>query len=164
MPQERSNASVGGEGEPVTRRDFGERLAYGSFWSAIAAAVLGMLKLPKPAALPDVSSRVKLGLPTDFPAGSAKLIDGRNLFVFGDAEGVYAVSAVCTHLGCIVTRQAGGEFLCPCHGSRFDARGRPVAGPAPRALEWLEVRQAPNGVLYADLARGVPDGAKWRRA
>ena len=44
--------------------------------------------------------------------------------------------AVCTHLGCVPA--PGGEFggwLCPCHGSQFDASGRIRKGPAPLNLE-----------------------------
>lgn len=46
------------------------------------------------------------------------------------------VMAVCTHLGCVPA--PGGEFggwLCPCHGSQFDASGRIRKGPAPLNLE-----------------------------
>lgn len=43
---------------------------------------------------------------------------------------------VCTHLGCVP--MDGGNFegwLCPCHGSQFDASGRIRRGPAPTNLE-----------------------------
>tara|TARA_Y100000780_G_scaffold211112_2_gene210297 strand:- start:494202 stop:494717 length:516 start_codon:yes stop_codon:yes gene_type:complete len=44
--------------------------------------------------------------------------------------------AVCTHLGCVP--MGGGNYegwLCPCHGSQFDASGRIRRGPAPTNLE-----------------------------
>jgi menaquinol-cytochrome c reductase iron-sulfur subunit len=148
--------------QTLTRRDFSERLAFGSFWTAVATSVLGMLKLPKPAVMPEVSSRLKLGAPGDFPPGSVRAFTEKNVLLFSDVDGVWAVSTVCTHLGCIVDRTPNGQFECPCHGSRFDGTGRPTAGPAPRGLEWLEVRQAPNGLLYADVSRTVPGGTKWR--
>ncbi|MEO1621737.1 MAG: Rieske 2Fe-2S domain-containing protein [Cyanobacteria bacterium J06632_3] len=48
----------------------------------------------------------------------------------------HAISAVCTHLGCIVGWDADArEFACPCHGSRFDADGAVTRGPAGRSLE-----------------------------
>lgn len=46
------------------------------------------------------------------------------------------VMAVCTHLGCVPA--PGGDFgawICPCHGSQFDASGRIRKGPAPLNLE-----------------------------
>lgn len=145
-----------------TRREFSERVAFGSFWAAMATSALGMLKLLKPAVMPEASSRLKLGSAGDFPPGTVRAYQEMNVVLFSDADGVWAISTVCTHLGCIVSRSSNGGFECPCHGSLFDATGRTRAGPAPRGLEWLEVRQAPNGILYADVTRSVPSGTKWR--
>ncbi len=51
-----------------------------------------------------------------------------------------ALSAVCTHLGCVVAwQEQAGEFLCPCHGGRFSANGQVLAGPPPKPLEQLAV-------------------------
>ena len=44
------------------------------------------------------------------------------------------VVGICTHLGCVPTREGYGWF-CPCHGSRYDNSGRVLKGPAPRNLE-----------------------------
>ncbi|MDC9700981.1 MAG: ubiquinol-cytochrome c reductase iron-sulfur subunit [Alphaproteobacteria bacterium] len=43
---------------------------------------------------------------------------------------------ICTHLGCIPVSGAGelGGWLCPCHGSIYDASGRVLKGPAPENL------------------------------
>ncbi len=45
------------------------------------------------------------------------------------------VVGVCTHLGCVPNRDATGGWLCPCHGSMYDASGRVIRGPAPRNLD-----------------------------
>jgi cytochrome b6-f complex iron-sulfur subunit len=51
-----------------------------------------------------------------------------------------ALSAVCTHLGCVVAWQEQvGEFQCPCHGGRFSAEGQVLGGPPPKPLEPLAV-------------------------
>ncbi|NCJ06487.1 cytochrome b6-f complex iron-sulfur subunit [Synechococcales cyanobacterium C] len=47
----------------------------------------------------------------------------------------YGLSAVCTHLGCVVPWNAGeNKFICPCHGSQYDSTGKVVRGPAPLSL------------------------------
>jgi glycine/D-amino acid oxidase-like deaminating enzyme/nitrite reductase/ring-hydroxylating ferredoxin subunit len=55
---------------------------------------------------------------------------------YRDAEGVlHEVSAVCTHLGCVVQWNAGEKsWDCPCHGSRFGIDGAVLNGPARAAL------------------------------
>ena len=54
------------------------------------------------------------------------------LAVYRDADGrAHALSAVCPHLGCLVQwNDAEKTWDCPCHGSRFDKRGKVVNGPA----------------------------------
>lgn len=52
----------------------------------------------------------------------------------------YAISSVCTHLGCTVAWDATAqEFACPCHGSKFDAEGQNTQGPARQPLERVTV-------------------------
>lgn len=47
----------------------------------------------------------------------------------------YGLNAVCTHLGCVVPWNASeNKFICPCHGSQYDATGKVVRGPAPLSL------------------------------
>ena len=66
---------------------------------------------------------------------------GRPAVILQTAPGEFvALSAVCTHLGCIIKWEAeSGEFLCPCHGGRFSQKGEVVSGPPPSALEQLPV-------------------------
>ena len=55
-------------------------------------------------------------------------------------EEIYALSLVCTHLGCTVN--VGDQQLsCPCHGSLFDRRGNVLKGPADRPLRRLKTAQ-----------------------
>jgi cytochrome b6-f complex iron-sulfur subunit len=50
---------------------------------------------------------------------------------------IRAFSAVCTHLGCIVTWQPTDNHVwyCPCHKGKYDRAGRVVSGPPPRPLD-----------------------------
>ena len=67
-------------------------------------------------------------------------------------EGIVAYSAVCTHLGCIVSQWVADKkaALCPCHGGIYDlARGaRVIAGPPPRPVPQLPLK-VEEGVLVA---------------
>lgn len=54
-----------------------------------------------------------------------------------EGSALSAFSARCPHLGCRINRVEAGALVCPCHGSRFDAKGRRLAGPASSGLEPL---------------------------
>ena len=69
--------------------------------------------------------------------GEVVRVGARHVAVSRRDDGtVAAVSAACTHLRCLVRWNAGERsWDCPCHGSRFDAEGRVLNGPAVRPLE-----------------------------
>ncbi|MCW2974038.1 MAG: [Fe-S]-binding protein [Thermoleophilia bacterium] len=66
---------------------------------------------------------------------------GRSVAVARDEAGeLHAVSATCTHLGCLVHHDAERAcWQCPCHGSRFTLQGEVLQGPATKPLEQLDV-------------------------
>jgi len=157
------NQSAGSRLDPprVSRRSFLSLASLGSFFAAMGVAAAGVFRLPTPTVLPGPARRYKIGYPEEFPVGSEKLFAKENVFVFRDAEGVYAMSAVCTHLGCTVARSPEG-FACPCHGSRFGATGEVLGGPAPRPLPQLEVTRAADGQLVVLADNEVPAGTRFR--
>jgi cytochrome b6-f complex iron-sulfur subunit len=76
------------------------------------------------------------------------LVSGRPVLVVNTGEGYRALSAVCTHAGCIVKWKKGRRsFFCPCHGARFDLDGNVLGGPAPRPLAKLDVEEIPGTVV-----------------
>lgn len=144
--------------EPMPRRDW---LGLGSLWAmggALLFGLLGLLKLPKAAVLASPSKKFKVAIPETLAAGEAYIPPGRAVAVFKDAQGVYAVSTICTHLGCVVKPNPEG-FECPCHGSKFHADGTVTRGPAPRPLPWLKV-QVSGGAITVDESATVPAGTK----
>jgi len=146
------------EPEPVSRRDF---LGLASLWSALAAlgfAAVGMMRLPKAAVLSSPSKKFRVSLPESLPEGQPFIPPGRSVAMYRDADGVYAVSLVCTHLGCIV-KTSGAGFECPCHGSHFAANGSVTKGPAPRALAWHKVTGGAGSYLV-DMGATVPTGTR----
>lgn len=53
-----------------------------------------------------------------------------------------ALSTTCPHLGCAIDFDAGqGVFKCPCHRSAFDLAGQVKAGPSPRPMDSLELKE-----------------------
>jgi cytochrome b6-f complex iron-sulfur subunit len=144
--------------EPVARRDFLGLAALGAAISALLFATIGMLRLPKAAVLSSPSRKFRVTLPDTLAEGTAFVPPGRSVAMFRDGQGVYAVSTICTHLGCIVRPGTDG-FECPCHGSRFTLDGTVVKGPAPRALPWVKVSGG-GGTYTVDEEAVIPPGTK----
>ena len=147
------------EPPPMPRRDF---LGLAAMWSAISAlafAAAGALRLPRAAVVPVASRKFRVTLPDALAPGDAFVPPGRAVAIFRVATGVFAVSTVCTHLGCIVKKEAAG-FACPCHGSKFALDGSVTKGPAPKALAWLSVTKLAAGSYLVDEAKTVAPGTK----
>ena len=87
---------------------------------------------------------------TDIPAGTARFFEynGKTAVLIRQKSGtVVALSAVCTHLGCVVQWQKDKEeFLCPCHAGRFSNVGLVLSGPPPKPLEVIPVAEV-NGTI-----------------
>ena len=137
-------------------------------WSAIAATsaafsffLYNMLRIFMPRVSSEPSRIIRVGSPADFPPGTVKDMMEQKVRIIATEEGLAAMSLVCTHLGCIVKGTEDG-FACPCHGSKFDTSGRVVGGPAPRALPWLDMSQAPDGALLVDAGQETKAGAYFR--
>ncbi len=145
----------------LPRRNFLSLAALGSFFAAVGTALAGILRLPKPTVLPGPLLRFKVGMPEQLPIGAVTPFAKENFVVYRDDEGVYAISTLCTHLGCTVAPTAEG-FQCPCHGSRFDKRGGVKSGPAPRPLPWLAVSRAADGQLVVTADREVAAGTRFK--
>jgi cytochrome b6-f complex iron-sulfur subunit len=62
------------------------------------------------------------------------------------ADTFVALSAGCTHQRCEITGYSGQDYVCPCHGSRFDTSGKVVNGPAVTPLPQFQT-QFSNDVL-----------------
>lgn len=107
-------------GQPATGSlQYPEIVQYG-VWKPVAAL----------ADLPD-------GTPIAFRSGA---IEG---FLIRQGEEVKGLSAICTHMGCILNfSKFRDRFECPCHGATFSKDGQPLdryTPPLPR-LPWLKVR------------------------
>lgn len=80
---------------------------------------------------------------SDIPVDGGKVFDTQKVVVTQPKQGDFkAFSAICTHMGCTVSKVQSGSILCPCHGSKFSAAdGSVQGGPAtsPLAAKQLKV-------------------------
>jgi cytochrome b6-f complex iron-sulfur subunit len=139
----------------LERRDMLGLAALWSFLGTVGLMIVGALRLPMPSVFPEFGSMFRIGPPGRYRRGSATVIPGRNILVEHDKRGIRVVSLVCTHLGCIVTREGSAGYICPCHGTRFDVEGAVVQGPAPGPLRNFQTTYAPNGEIVVDSGREV---------
>lgn len=78
---------------------------------------------------------------TDIPfSGALVYPESRLALMRRENEQPYALSLLCTHLGCLVTVNEE-RIACPCHGSEFDLRGNVLKGPADRPLRRFMVEE-----------------------
>jgi Rieske Fe-S protein len=77
----------------------------------------------------------------------------------GAGKPIYALSAACTHMGCMLSWLSdAGTFLCPCHGAQYQADGTVLSGIARHPLPRLEVRVDEQGSVYVwSVAEQPPD-------
>jgi cytochrome b6-f complex iron-sulfur subunit len=135
----------------VSRRAFLLVLGWGSFISAMAVAAFGSVRCLIPDVLYEPSSQFKADKPEAYPEGIVKLIAEENVFVDHDENGIFAVDARCTHLGCRVEWvEDENEYHCPCHGAKFHRNGDNFDGPAPEPLPRFSVTLAKDGRLFVD--------------
>lgn len=146
-------------GAETPRRDFLTQVGVGACAAAALGAGAVSLEYLKPNVLFEPPTTFRAGSPMDYPDGTVRFDKQHRSYVIGARKGVYALSAVCTHLGCITRFQSDANIIaCPCHGSRFDLEGNVIHGPAPRPLPWLEVAEDPSGELVVDTSVVVPQG------
>jgi len=124
------------EKAPVSRRYFLEIVGGGAIGVVAAGSSVLTMQYLSPNVLYEPPLKFKAGAVESFPPDSVTLVVDQKSYVVRAKEGYfYAMSAVCTHLGCITGWKADeGIIACPCHGSRFDRQGRVIAGPAPQPL------------------------------
>jgi len=69
------------------------------------------------------------------------------VFIVTSSGTMTVLSAVCSHLGCLVNyRKESKEFVCPCHGGKYDVTGKNIAGPPPAPLTTYPV-EVKNGIV-----------------
>jgi cytochrome b6-f complex iron-sulfur subunit len=140
-----------------TRRESFIKLGLGSLGVAAAGAAVSGFEFLSPNVIYEPSPVLNVGKPGQYPEGSVTADAKNGIYIVHGPEGFYALSSVCTHLGCLtfwVPEQ--GRIACPCHGSKFSTEGSKIEGPAPRPLAWLRVWISDEGDLMVDRSTLVP--------
>jgi cytochrome b6-f complex iron-sulfur subunit len=137
----------------VTRKEFLIRLAAGGAAFGASSAIASFLAScslptqPQGSSLPTSSGTLNSNKVTvDISSGSPLVQNGfaivqytgGSILVARTDDGVYhAMTSICPHQGCSIDQYNSGskEFVCPCHGSRFNATGGVTNGPASTALK-----------------------------
>ena len=147
----------------MSRRDFCAITGLAACAMAAAGAGVVLADFFNPRVLFEPPTAFSAGLPDAIAVGSVVTNVEQRVYVIRIAEGFRALSAVCTHLGCITRFQPDRNIIaCPCHGSQFTLTGEVVAGPAPRPLRWLQMSLSEKGELIVDTAVEVPAGTTYR--
>jgi Rieske Fe-S protein len=78
--------------------------------------------------------------------GSAALVNtsSGNFLVSRAGDQFTALTATCTHEGCVVSNFQSGTYECPCHGSQYSTNGSVTRGPATRSLAQFQTSFANN--------------------
>lgn len=139
----------------VSRRGFFSALgmAWTAFTAASVAGIGAAARFLFPNVLYEPPQQFKVGFPEEFAVDQ---VDERfkasyGVWIVREASGFYALSTVCTHLGCTPNWLPGEQkFKCPCHGSGFLKSGINIEGPAPRPLERYRIVLAEDGQILID--------------
>ncbi len=140
----------------ATRRRFFAWVGWSSFVAFWVSVSLAMARFFFPRTLYEPSPRFVAGKPEDYAVGevSTRFMKEQRVWVIRTHEGLYALTAICTHLGCTpIWHGSEARFKCPCHGSNFVLYGTNVAGPAPVPLYRPTLELDLGGNLVIDKSR-----------
>jgi cytochrome b6-f complex iron-sulfur subunit len=135
----------------TTRREFLNEAAAAALGMAATGSMIVTYGYLSPNVLFEPPTTFRAGSPDLYPPNSVTFLEDQQVYVVRTDNGFYAVSAVCTHLGCITQwKPEIGLIACPCHGSKFKVDGTKIEGPAPRPLQHFAISLTPDGELQVD--------------
>lgn len=134
------------------RRSFFGLAGWGLLGGTLGVWGTAFLRMLFPRVLFEPPSSFKAGFKGDFTVGvSEKYTTEQRIWIVKEEEQMYALIAICTHLGCTPRwLSLEQKFKCPCHGSGFKANGVNFEGPAPRPLERAKIAIADDGQILID--------------
>jgi cytochrome b6-f complex iron-sulfur subunit len=144
----------------LSREGFLRLVSRAALWLTGGASLIGLMQYLSYETEPAPQSMFTLETPDMYGVGTATIVTGARAVLYRDESGFWALSLVCSHLGCTTEADDGG-YVCPCHGSRYDHQGRVVNGPAKQALKAVWVEANADGNLQIDISREAPAGYRF---
>ena len=153
----KSSSSPESAGKPVvTRRDFLNEVALGALAIVGLGSAVVTYQYFSPNVLFEPPTAFLAGNPDLYPVNSVTYLPDQQVYIVRTRDGFYAISAVCTHLGCITQwKPEVNQIACPCHGSKFKPDGMKIEGPAPRPLPHFSITLTVDGELFVDKLEAV---------
>ncbi len=138
-------------------------LGWITFTVAVSAITGLCVRFLFPNVLFEKPSAFRAGSPTEFNLGvDERFKDSQSVWIVRFPEGIFALSTVCTHLGCTPNWLPGeGKFKCPCHGSGYRPTGLNFEGPAPRPLERFAISVDDTGTIIVDKSKAIRYQTQW---
>jgi cytochrome b6-f complex iron-sulfur subunit len=133
----------------TTRRDFLRWTVAGAGVFVLAESAAAFVAFYWPLKTGAFGSKITVD-PSNIPAvGKDPIVNQEGRFwLINNTDGALALYWKCVHLGCTVPwNSTEGDFHCPCHGSVYNRHGEHIAGPAPRALDYMEITVEGGKVL-----------------
>jgi cytochrome b6-f complex iron-sulfur subunit len=155
MSEPRGSRQAGMLDQPVSRRGLLKYVLLG--FSALATAagtltpIIAYIWPPKREGS-QAGERVAVASTLDLPPGKGAVFSVNNepVIVINTPDGFKALSAVCTHLACIVFwNEQKGVIACPCHAAFFSTNGAVISGPPPAPLAAYRV-QVEGDQIYVE--------------
>ncbi len=140
---------------PISRRGLIKYVALG--FSALATAggvltpIIAYLWPPKQASASG-GGRIAVADTEELPVGKGEVysVNNKPVIVIHTPDGYKALSATCTHLGCIVAwNEQRAVIACPCHEAYFNTNGAVISGPPPAPLPEFRV-QVEGDQIYVE--------------
>lgn len=135
----------------VNRRDFLNTIAFSALGIAAAGSAVVTYGYLSPNVLFEPPTKFRAGGLDLYPVNTVTYLPEQQVYIVRTSDGFYAVSAVCTHLGCITQwKPEEDRIACPCHGSKFKPEGVKIEGPAPQPLPHFLISLTLDGELQVD--------------
>ncbi|AAM71548.1 MAG TPA: cytochrome b6-f complex iron-sulfur subunit [Chlorobaculum sp.] len=132
------------KGVDFERRGFLQKIV-GGVGAVVAVSTLYPVVryIVPPAKKIKIVNELAVGPASDVPNGTGKIyqFNDDKVIVVNHGGSLTAVSAICTHLGCLVHWDEAADMIaCPCHGAKYTQDGKIISGPQPLPLKQYKVK------------------------